>query len=196
MDTGTASLLISTIATLSGVAITAIFAELRERRRSYLEERRIERSERQDHLKWLRQERRLLYAVLVQSAERSIEQYGSILDGILLDNSLAGNVNPHVEQRVLMENLFETSREVARCASEVQMIGSADVLGAANAVHESLDAVLSLLRHMNEATPRVEADAFIRTSQVWIGLRESLDQLLEAARADLGSPWGSLDPNP
>lgn len=195
MDTEIAPLLISSIAALSGVAITAIFAELRERRRASSEERRMERSERQEHFKWLRQERRLLYAALILSLDKAVEQYSKLLDSLLLDNSMARSVDPATEEAILMEDLRGTSREVAKQVFEIQVLGSEEALEAANAASESLEAIISLLRHMNEATPRIEAEAFIRTSQVWIDLQNCLARLTEAARVDLGSPSGSLGPN-
>ncbi|WP_157734985.1 hypothetical protein [Pseudofrankia inefficax] len=193
MGTAIAPLIISSAATLSGVSIAGILAEYRERRRTVVEEQRAERQYRQDHHKWLRQERRLLYSAIVLSLEKAADQYSRLLDSLLADSYTRTN-DPTREQRALLEDLAVVSREVARQVIEIQVVGSDEAAAAAKAGSDSLDAVTGLLRHMSEATVSEEADAFIRTSQVWNDLRRSLQEMIEAARADIGSPSGPLGP--
>ncbi|MBL7489317.1 hypothetical protein I6A60_35405 [Frankia sp. AgB1.9] len=193
MGTAIAPLIISSAATLAGVSIAGILAEYRERRRTAVDERRAERQNRQDHYKWLRQERRLLYSATVLNLEKAADQYSRLLDDLLADSYTRTN-DPTREQRALMEDLTVVSREVARQVIEIQLVGSDLAAAAAKSGSDCLDAVTSLLRHMGEATVSVEADAFIRTSQVWNDLRRSLQKMIDAVRVDIGSPSEPLGP--
>ncbi|MFH9426227.1 hypothetical protein [Streptomyces sp. NPDC017529] len=128
--TNFAPYLITAFATLAGVAITAAFAEYRERRRSREEQQRERDQTVEERWKWLRQERRQSYAALVhlgfQSAAVLLEAAARLHDR----NDSKGALE-------LWSRLDELQDAISAQVADVQLVGSEAVVEAAHGLRRS-----------------------------------------------------------
>jgi hypothetical protein len=175
--TSVAPYLITACATLSGVAITAAFAEYRERRRSREERQRERDRVTEERWKWLRQERRQAYAALVhlgfQAAATLIEAASRLHDQRDPDRALE-----------LWPRLDELGDAVAAQVADVRLVGSAAVIEAAHGLRRAVRRAPNALERRVAAYQAGETDSEELSARVRAVYRAT-DSLVEAATADL-----------
>ncbi|MER6374855.1 hypothetical protein ABT255_42335 [Streptomyces mirabilis] len=171
--TSIAPYLITASATLSGVAITAAFAEYRERRRSREERQRERDRVTEERWKWLRQERRQAYAALVhlgfQAAATLLEAASQLHD--------KGDPKGALE---LWTRLDELQDAIHAQVADVQLVGSEAVITAAHTLRRSARRTAGLLSQSVDAAKRKKADDDTATD----GLSQRI-RLLYGATNDL-----------
>lgn len=163
--TNFAPYLITACATLAGVAITAAFAEYRERRRSREEQQRERDRIIEERWKWLRQERRQSYAALVH--------LGFQAAAVLLE--AASRLHDRNDKKGALElwtRLDELQDTISAQVADVQLVGSNSVIEAAHGLRRSF-------RHAPSVLKQSVAASRARKS----GSRESTDHLSERVRA-------------
>jgi hypothetical protein len=147
-STSIAPYLITAGATLAGVAITALFAEYRERRRSREERDRERERTAEERQKWLRQERRQSYASLIdagyQAASLLLDAASRLFDG-------AADPDSALE---LWRPLDELRDSIAAKVADVELIGSKGVVSAAHGLRRTFrrapDMLLYCAREIKE----------------------------------------------
>jgi len=179
--TSIAPYLITAFATLSGVAITAAFAEYRERRRSREERQRERDRVTEDRWKWLRQERRQAYAALVhlglQVAHTLLEAAARLHDRDDPEGALE-----------LWSRLDELEDAVSAQVADVRLVGSEAVVEAAHALRRSVRRAPSLLKRSVAAFQAGEGNQGEQDGELSEKVRAvygATDGLVEAATADL-----------
>jgi len=136
--TSIAPYLITTGATLGGVAIMGLLAEYRERRRSG-EERDRERSRiMEERVKWLRQERRQSYAALIDVGYRASNLYLEASSRIFDRSDPDGAIE-------LWQPLDALRDLMSGKVADVELVGSGEVVKAAHGLRRAFRRAPDLL---------------------------------------------------
>lgn len=179
--TSIAPYLITAGATLGGVAITAVFAEYRERRRAR-EERQRERDRLiEERIKWLRQERRQSYAALIdvgyQAANLYLEASSRLFDKKDPDGAME-----------LWEPLDALRDEISGRAADVELVGSTEVVRAARSLRRTFRRAPNLLiyaargvKKNTEPPDKLSADVSPQVRSLF----SAVHRLVDTAKRDL-----------
>ena len=143
MTAGTTSIapyLITARATLGGVAVTAVFAEYRERRRAR-EERERERDRlTEERVKWLRQERRQSCAALIDAGYQAANLYLEASSRLFEGNDPDGATE-------LWRPLDALRDVISGKVADVELVGSTEVVRASRALQRAFRRTPDLLIH-------------------------------------------------
>ncbi|MEV7737827.1 hypothetical protein AB0O75_38135 [Streptomyces sp. NPDC088921] len=172
--TSIAPYLITASATLIGVAITLVAAEIREKRRSREERQRERDRVTEERWKWLRQERRQAYAALVSLG---FQTANTLEEGAAQRHDLDAAVK-------LETRLDELEDAVYAQVADVQLIGSEAVLTAAYTLRRSVRRTSTLLSRSTEAAGRGETDDGALSEKIRT-VYGATHALVDAATADL-----------
>jgi hypothetical protein len=184
MTAGTTSLapyLITAGATLGGVAITAVFAEYRERRRAW-EERERERDRlTEERVKWLRQERRQSYAALIDVGYQAANLYLEASSRLFDRNDPDGAME-------LWRPLDALRDLISGKVADVELVGSTEVVRAARGLRRAFRRAPDLLIHAAQGVkediePRGELSADL--SPRVRSLFGAVHRLVDTAKRDL-----------
>jgi hypothetical protein len=184
MTAGTTSIapyLITAGATLGGVAITAAFAEYRERRRAR-EERERERDRlTEERVKWLRQERRQSYAALIDVGYQGANLYLEASSRLFDRNDPAGAME-------LWQPLDALRDVISGRVADVELVGSTEVVRAARSLRRAFRRAPDLLIHVahsakenNETRDELAADLSPKVRSLF----SAVHRLVDTAKRDL-----------